>query len=362
MGKEIERKYLVMPNAWRPQGDGVHFKQGYLNSQKERVVRVRIEGTVAKLTIKGITTGVTRPEFEYSIPVEDAATLLDHLCEQPLIDKHRHVEQHAGRTWEIDVFHGDNDGLVLAEIELESETDRPELPAWAGEEVSADPRYYNANLLKHPYKDWGPPANAPASAEEAARIAPRAEFRVFGQGVIDAVKARMWNGKTLLQQARRMPAETYVLSRLSDEANVKVRDGLLDIKVKTGETPEGYEIFQPRGKFQFPVRRDELATILSHLNADVVLDRETYTVDELLAMARAHPDLRVVTVEKTRYGFTVDGVTCEYAQVSFNGALVEWACVESERHDAIRAVVSALGLDAHPNTNYLKAAKRVVGM
>ena len=154
MAKEIERKYLVRDDAWKPHGDGIHFKQGYLNSQKERVVRVRIEGTKAKLTIKGLTTGVTRSEFEYPLPVEDAAILLDQLCEQPLIDKHRHVEQHGGRTWEIDVFHGDNDGLVVAEIELKSENDKLELPPWLGPEVSSDPRYFNSNLLKNPYKSW----------------------------------------------------------------------------------------------------------------------------------------------------------------------------------------------------------------
>ena len=104
MAKEIERKYLINTAAWVPQGAGTHFKQGYLNAQKERVVRVRIEGAMAKLTIKGITTGVTRAEFEYLIPVEDAAILLDNLCEQPLIDKHRHKEVHGGKTWEIDVF------------------------------------------------------------------------------------------------------------------------------------------------------------------------------------------------------------------------------------------------------------------
>jgi len=358
MGREIERKYLVKRDAWHRQGDGVHFKQGYLNSQKERVVRVRIEGTTAKLTVKGLTTGVTRSEFEYAIPVEDASLLLDHLCEQPLIDKHRHVERHLGRTWEIDVFHGDNDGLIVAEVELASETDLPDLPAWAGDEVSSDPRYFNANLLKNPYKNWA----APALAGVAGRIVPRAEFRVFGQDVIDAVKVRMWNGKTVLQQARKMPAETYIVSRLTDEVNVKVRDGLLDIKIKTGETPDGYEIFQPSGKFQFPVRRDELATILSCLRVALLLDRDTYTIDELIDMARRHPDLCPVTVEKMRYGFTIDGVTCEYAQVYFNGALVESACVESEDYEAMRRVVAGLGLDSRANVNYLKAAKSVVGI
>jgi len=154
MGKEIERKYLVKQETWKPQADGTHFKQGYLNAQKERVVRVRIEGAKAKLTIKGITTGVTRSEFEYSIPVEDAALLLDNLCEQPLIDKHRHKELHHGKTWEIDVFHGENQGLVVAEIELSSEDEKIVLPDWVGEEVSSDPRYFNSNLLKHPFKSW----------------------------------------------------------------------------------------------------------------------------------------------------------------------------------------------------------------
>lgn len=154
MGKEIERKFLVRVDAWKPQGEGIHFKQGYLNSQKERVVRVRIEGTKAKLTIKGVTTGVTRSEFEYSIPVDDAAILLDQLCEKPLIDKHRHVESHGGKNWEIDVFHGDNEGLVVAEIELASEDEKLVLPSWAGPEVSSDPRYFNSNLLKNPYSTW----------------------------------------------------------------------------------------------------------------------------------------------------------------------------------------------------------------
>lgn len=155
MAKEIERKFLVKTAAWKPQGEGIHFKQGYLNTQKERVVRVRIEGAKAKLTIKGVTTGVTRSEFEYVIPVEDASILLDNLCEKPLIDKHRHAEVHGGKTWEIDVFHGDNEGLVVAEIELESETEAFVRPNWAGDEVSSDPRYFNSNLLKNPFKNWG---------------------------------------------------------------------------------------------------------------------------------------------------------------------------------------------------------------
>jgi len=204
--------------------------------------------------------------------------------------------------------------------------------------------------------------NVAVSAEEAARITPRAEFRVFGQNLIEGVKARMWNGRTVLFQARKMPLETYFLSAKTSEANVKVRDGLLDIKTKVGETPEGYEIFQPRGKFQFPVTRADLAKILEHLKAEMKLERDSYAIGEFIEMARAHPALRVVTVEKMRYGFTIDGIICEYAQVWFNGALTETACAESENYAGMRKVVEDLGISELPNTNYLRAAKRVVGL
>ena len=191
---------------------------------------------------------------------------------------------------------------------------------------------------------------------------PRAEFRVFGQGVIETVRAHMYNGKTVLFQARRMPAETYFLSANTNDANVKVRDGLLDIKMKVGETPDGYEIFQPRGKFQFPVSRTDLAEILSHLKAEMPLDRDTYPLESFTEMARAHPALRVVTVEKMRYGFTIDGIICEYAQVWFNGALLETACAESENYAGMKQVIEGLGISGLPNTNYLRAARRVVGL
>ena len=204
--------------------------------------------------------------------------------------------------------------------------------------------------------------NTATTAEDAAKIVPRAEFRVFGPGVVDLVKEKMWNGKTVLFQARKMPAETYFLSARTNEANVKVRDGLLDIKTKVGETPEGYEIFQPRGKFQFPVKKADLATILGNLKVEAALDQDIYTIDEFIAMARKHPDMTAVSVEKMRYGFTIDGVICEYAQVWFNGAMVESACAESEKYDAMKTVVEGLGLAAMKNTNYLRAAKRVVGM
>jgi hypothetical protein len=190
----------------------------------------------------------------------------------------------------------------------------------------------------------------------------RAEFRVFGHGIIDIVRSRMWAAHAVLQGVRSMPPETYFLSALSDAANVKVRDGLLDIKLKTGTTPQGYELFQPCGKFPFPVKREELAGALSELQVSFDLTEETYSLEAVIAMAHRFPGLVPVTVEKTRYGFTVDGVICEYAEVWFNGALLESACCESEDYAAVAKAVEALGLSTLENVNYLEAAKRVVGM
>ncbi|MDO5532914.1 hypothetical protein [Sutterella sp.] len=203
--------------------------------------------------------------------------------------------------------------------------------------------------------------NRATSAEEAAKIIPRAEFRVFGKDVIEGVKAHMWTSKAVLFKARVMPAETYILSERTDAANVKVRDGLLDIKYKTGETPEGYEIFQPRGKFQFPVRREELAAILEALEADAGELPEECSYEAFEELVRRTPGLALVKVEKKRYGFSVNGVICEYAEVWFNDARVETACCESENYEAMSSAVEALGLKGEPNTNYLRAAKHVIG-
>lgn len=204
--------------------------------------------------------------------------------------------------------------------------------------------------------------NQATSAEEAMKIVPRAEFRVFGKDVADLVEKTMWNAKAQLFKARVMPAEVYFLSRNTNDANVKVRDSLLDIKTKTGETPEGYEIFQPRGKFQFPVKKEELAEILKNLMVEMELSKDSYSLDEFISMARQHPDLAVVTVEKKRFGFSVNGIICEYAYVWFNGALVQTACCESEDYAGMKKAVEALGIAELPNTNYLKAAKQVIGM
>jgi adenylate cyclase len=149
---EIERKFLVIGTQWR-QGTGVSYCQGYLSRDKERTVRVRIAGANAFLTIKGITRGAARAEFEYEIPVTEAEQLLN-LCEDPIIRKVRYTLDYKGFTWEVDEFRGDNEGLVVAEIELESEGQRFERPAWLGREVTDDPRYYNANLVAHPYRNW----------------------------------------------------------------------------------------------------------------------------------------------------------------------------------------------------------------
>jgi adenylate cyclase len=154
VGVEIERKFLLSGNGWMRLGEPVFFRQGYLSSHKERVVRVRIEGERAVLTIKGASRGATRGEWEYPIPVADAAELLDGLCEQPLIEKYRRRIAVGGHVWEVDEFLGANAGLVVAEIELQSEDEPFDKPDWVGEEVTADPRYLNSNLIKNPFSRW----------------------------------------------------------------------------------------------------------------------------------------------------------------------------------------------------------------
>lgn len=154
MGIEIERKFLLAGDAWRGLGQAVLLRQGYLSSARERVVRVRIEGEQAMLTIKGANVGASRGEWEYPIPLADAVELLDGLCEQPLIEKYRHRVEHAGMVWEVDEFLGANAGLLVAEIELASEDQPFEKPEWIGAEVSGDARYYNANLIRHPFSQW----------------------------------------------------------------------------------------------------------------------------------------------------------------------------------------------------------------
>ena len=154
MGKEIERKFLVKGEAWKSLAKGRHYRQGYLNSAKERTVRIRTIDDKAFLTVKGPTVGVTRPEFEYPIPFEDCTAMLDLLAEKPIIEKTRYKIPMGNHVWEVDEFFGVNAGLVVAEIELGAEDEAFEKPEWIGEEVSGDPRYFNSNLVKNPYTTW----------------------------------------------------------------------------------------------------------------------------------------------------------------------------------------------------------------
>ena len=154
MAQEIERKFRVANDDWRAMASSSSsLKQGYLSSSAEATVRVRLEDNLGTLTIKSKTKGITRNEFEYAIPAQEAKELL-MLCSGPLIEKTRYRIPQENRTWEIDVFEGDNDGLIIAEIELTSEDDYFVKPQWLGEEVSGDSRYYNSNLATHPYVNW----------------------------------------------------------------------------------------------------------------------------------------------------------------------------------------------------------------
>jgi len=154
MGIEIEHKYLIKDDSWRSSaGTGLVCKQGYLVANRTKTVRVRVIGAKAYLTVKGATIGISRPEYEYEIPVADAEAMLA-LCESRIIEKTRYYIDHAGMLWEVDVFAGKNHGLIIAEVELESEDQLFERPSWVGEEVSEDVRYYNAYLAFHPFSTW----------------------------------------------------------------------------------------------------------------------------------------------------------------------------------------------------------------
>lgn len=154
MGIEIEKKFLLTGTEWKQLAVGTAYRQGYLNSVKERTVRVRTINDNGFLTIKGVSVGATRLEYEYEIPLADAQALLDELCEKPLIEKNRYKVDFGGFIWEIDEFFGENDGLIVAEIELESEDQTFDKPEWVGEEVTGDSRYFNSNLIKYPYSKW----------------------------------------------------------------------------------------------------------------------------------------------------------------------------------------------------------------
>ena len=154
MPLEIERKFLISNSVWKLKIDAeTTIKQGYLSSNPERTVRIRIAGQKGIITIKGKTVNTTRAEYEYEIPLADALNLME-LCEKPLIEKTRYNVLENGNLWEVDIFDGENKGLIVAEIELESEDQEFILPNWVGKEVSHEAKYYNTSLIKYPFKDW----------------------------------------------------------------------------------------------------------------------------------------------------------------------------------------------------------------
>jgi CYTH domain-containing protein len=154
MAKEIERKFLVRGDEWRHGSIFEHCCQGYLITDSNCFVRICILGERAFLTIKGETEGISRLEYEYEIPLDDAQDMLNRLCIHPLIVKRCFAILYYSEKWQIDEFLQDNEGLILAEIELKAEDQHIHLPPWVGKEVSHDPRYYNINLTKHPYSKW----------------------------------------------------------------------------------------------------------------------------------------------------------------------------------------------------------------
>jgi len=152
---EIERKFLLVNNDWRDEVKSAQrIRQGYMGEADKASVRIRVQGDKANINIKSATLAMRRMEYEYEIPLDEAEEMLDQLCKQPQVDKTRFIVELGKHKWEIDEFYGDNEGLLVAEIELSDETETFEKPAWVGEEVTQDPRYYNVNLIKHPYKQW----------------------------------------------------------------------------------------------------------------------------------------------------------------------------------------------------------------
>lgn len=155
MAEEIERKYLVKNKSYQALAEGEIYRQGYISRTHGKVVRIRTAGSLAYLTVKAATeSAVTRLEYEYLIPITDAQEMLANLCEKPIIEKTRYKIPIGCDIWEVDEFHGENEGLTIAEIEIPSEDYAINLPTWIGEEVTNDPRYINANLIDHPFCKW----------------------------------------------------------------------------------------------------------------------------------------------------------------------------------------------------------------
>ena len=153
MGTEIERKFLVNTSEY-PKTDGVVYRQGYLPTERGTTVRIRTTDTGAVISIKGATVGISRKEYEYSIPVADANEMLSSLCSGYIVEKVRYRIQQGDLVWEVDEFQGENKGLVVAEVELSSADQEVMIPNWVGEEVSADLRYTNLALSRTPYRFW----------------------------------------------------------------------------------------------------------------------------------------------------------------------------------------------------------------
>lgn len=155
MATEIEHKFLIVNDNWRNDADeGIYMVQGYMGSNEKSSIRIRINGDSANLNIKSKTIGIQRSEFDYPIPFDEAKEILESLCDKPFIEKTRFHVKHDEHDWEVDVFAGENEGLIVAEIELNSAEEQFTCPDWVGENVSDDPRYYNICLVTHPYKDW----------------------------------------------------------------------------------------------------------------------------------------------------------------------------------------------------------------
>lgn len=154
MPKEIERKFLVKDLSFKALSTGILFKQGYISVKSKTTVRIRIVGDRGFITIKGPSAGISRSEYEYEIPVKDADEMLKDLCSKPIIEKYRYTLEYEGFIWEIDVFSKENEGLIVAEIELDSENQEFPKPDFIGEEVTYDHMYQNSNLVCHPYKSW----------------------------------------------------------------------------------------------------------------------------------------------------------------------------------------------------------------
>lgn len=154
MIQEIERKFLLKNDDWRKFSKGTLYKQGYLSINDLNIIRVRTIGNQGILSVKERVVGISRMEYEYSIPLDEAERMLSAICQKPIIEKYRYKIPIKNLIWEVDEFIGENQGLIVAEVELEKENQRIELPDWIGEEVSHDVRYYNFNLIKHPFSKW----------------------------------------------------------------------------------------------------------------------------------------------------------------------------------------------------------------